>query len=515
MIRAQALPLRSEETASSTLRDSPTEPLQTYLKDASHLSGKAQRVFFPIDEVQVASVLRQANQTRTPVTVSGAGTGLTGARVPPEGTILSVERMNRLLKIQVDPKNREGYAVVEPGVSLKVLEEALETQGFFYPPNPGEKEAFIGGTVATNASGARSFQYGPTRRYVRRLKIVLPNGDLLECTRGNEKASGRSFDVTLSDGRHVQVPIPTYTMPPVKNSAGYYAKEGMDLIDLFIGSEGTLGVFTEIELAVLKKPRFVLGGIVFFECEKSCFQFAMEAREECRQAGQGIKLAPRSLEFFDSQSLHLLTGRHPDIPQGAGAALFFEQEVHEHEEQEAIYQVWMRHEKRLQAFVKGSWFSFEPEKQQAFKAFRYHLPVLVNEKVALNSFRKVGTDMAVPDARAEEMLDLYLAELPKSGVDYVIFGHLGDNHLHVNLLPKTAQEFERSQAVYGLLADKAIALGGTISAEHGIGKLRIPYLEWMVGKEGLKEMARVKKALDPNGILSPGNIFPIELLKGV
>ena len=148
------------------------------------------------------------------------------------------------------------------------------------------------------------------------------------------------------------------------------------------------------------------------------------------------------------------------------------------------------------------------------KELRHDLPVLVNEAVAQNGLRKVGTDFAVPDAQAEAMLDFYLEILGKSGIAYCLFGHVGDNNLHANLLPKNPEEFEQSKEIYSLLAEKAIELGGTVSAEHGIGKVRIPYLERMVGKKGLQEMARVKRTLDPNGILSPGNIIPIELLRG-
>ena len=150
-----------------------------------------------------------------------------------------------------------------------------------------------------------------------------------------------------------------------------------------------------------------------------------------------------------------------------------------------------------------------------FRKYRYDLPVLVNERVAANGFRKLGTDFAVPEESGKTLFDFYLTQLPVSGIQYAIWGHLGDHHLHVNLLPKSAAEFDFARELYGLLARKALELGGTISAEHGIGKLRIPYLEWMVGKKGLLEMARVKKALDPAGILNRGNLFPPELLQEV
>lgn len=278
----------------------------------------------------------------------------------------------------------------------------------------------------------------------------------------------------------------------------------MDLIDLFIGAEGTLGVVTEIELAIYPKPESVLSGVLFFDNEKDCFRFALQARE----------MGPRALEFFDSKSLAILSSKHADIPPRAGAALYFQRECRK-EEQEALLQEWTRAAERAWARSSDCWFSHRPEDHKSFRKFRYDLPVLVNEQVAKNGLRKLGTDFAVPESRAHEMFDYYLQEVPAAKMEYAIWGHVGDHHLHVNFLPKTAEEFERAKAAYAKLARQAVKLKGTVSAEHGIGKARIPYLEMMVGRKGLLEMARVKKALDPQGILNPGNIFPIELLKEI
>ncbi len=472
-----------------------------YLQDASQLTGEAERILFPAGEAEIAQILREANQTRVPVTVSGGGTGLTGARVPHGGTLLCTDKLNKILNISWDSSKEKGFALVQPGVSLKALEEALEPLGFFYPPNPGEKAAFIGGTVATNASGSRSFKYGPTRSHVRRIRVVLPTGDLLECRRGQVKESGGFLEATPAHGKSIRILIPTYSMPRVKNAAGYYAAPGMDLMDLFVGSEGTLGVFSEVELEVLKKPAFLFSGILFFPSEKSCFHFAMEAK----------RLDPRVLEFFDSRSLAFLSSKHLRIPSKAGAGLFFEKEAAAGDAS-GIKQEWLFQAKRFDLLAEDPWVSDNPKDQQAFRDFRYDLPVLVNQQVSANRFHKIGTDMAVPDEGAEPMLDFYLEQLKRSGMDYCLFGHIGNNHLHANLLPKNQEQFDRAKAIYEILARKAIALGGTVAAEHGIGKLRIPYLKLMVGETGLQEMAQVKRALDPSGILNPGTLIPQEML---
>ena len=468
-------------------------PLQGYedhLRDASHFRGTAEAIAFPTSEAEVAQLLRQAARERKPVTVSGAGTGLTGARVPQGGIILCLERMNRILGIQWDEARQAGTVTVQPGVALNELDAALETQGLFYPPDPGEKAAFIGGTLSTNASGARSFKYGATRRHVQRLRLVLATGEVVEVRRGERPKS-------------LSVPLPTYPAPKTtKNAAGYFTGPGAEPLDLFIGAEGTLGVITEAELTILRKPETILSGVLFFDSEPDCFAFSAHARE---------RLAPRALEFFDSHSLRILAGRHEDIPEHAGAALLFEQECRA-AEQESLLKEWTEQAEEMKARSSDCWFSHRPEDHAVFRKYRYDLPVLVNERVGQRGFRKLGTDLAVPEEKAQAMNDLYLTELPRSGIEYAIWGHLGDHHLHVNFLPKNQEELERSQALYAAFAQRAIEWGGTVSAEHGIGKVRIPYLERMVGREGLKQMARVKKALDPEGILNRGNIFPAELL---
>lgn len=479
----------------------PLEPITSFpdhLKDASHFRGEAESIAFPETEEQVACLLRQAYRRRKPVTVSGAGTGLTGARVPQGGIVLCTERMNRILKVN------GRAAVVQPGVTLRALETALQPRGLFYPPDPGEKAATLGGTIATNASGPRSFKYGSTRRWVRRLRIVLPHGELLEIRRGEQRAEGRALTLAAPGSRNIVIPIPTYRMPETKNAAGYFAAPGMDPVDLFIGAEGTLGVVTEIEVEILRKPEAILSGILFFDTEWDCFAFAEEARQ----------MGARSLEFFDSRSLAFLSRKHLDLPPGAGGALYFQREC-KSAEYEPLLEQWTRRAEEMNARPSDCWFGRAEQELQLFTKLRYDLPTGVNEQAARNGFRKVGTDMAVPGPYGKGMLSYYLTDLPKQPVEFLIWGHLGDNHLHVNFLPKTAEEFDSAIETYAQMAAQFVEWGGTVSAEHGIGKARIPYLERMVGREGLKQMARVKKALDPEGLLNRGNIFPAELLNEV
>lgn len=474
------------------------------LRDASHFSGSAEAICFPENEAQIAALLREAQRAGRPVTISGGGTGLTGGRVPRGGLLLCTDRLNRILEVEWDGRSPRGRVRLQPGVTLEALEAALAEKGLFYPPNPGEKAAFLGGTVATNASGSRSHKYGPTRSFVERLRIVLPTGELLEIGRGEHRAQGRRLSLERPDGGRLKLRLPGYRMPETKNAAGYFAQDNMDLLDLFVGSEGTLGVVTEMTLTVLPRPEAVLSGLLFFDSEADGFEFAEKAASE---------FSPRALEFFDARALRMLMTKYPEIPQGAGGGLLFEAECAP-SKAESLAERWLARLRRRGAGHFSPWFSRpeRPETEELFRRLRYEVPVMANKRAERNGFRKVGTDLAVPALHARAMFDFYFRTLAGCGLDYAVWGHLADHHLHVNLFPNSEAAFRKAQALYGSFVDEALRFKGTVSAEHGIGKTRIVYLERMVGRRGLREMAALKKGFDPAGILNPGNLFPAELL---
>src|SRR6266550_2478147 len=254
--------------------------IQSYLSDSSYLQlGHADRVMFPETVEDVAEMLRAATRERTPVTISGAGTGTVGGRVPSSGIVLATDKLNKIKSIA---HNNEGggSAVAEAGVRLADLQRFVDSEQFFYAPDPTERSCFLGGTVATNASGARTFKYGPTRQYVQRLKIALATGDIINLKRGELRA-GQSGQINfpLLSGRTIEAQLPTYQMPNTrKHAAGYYVAPEIDLLDLFIGSEGTLGVVVEIEVALLPKPEALLSGVVFFNTEDDLLAFVSAAR---------------------------------------------------------------------------------------------------------------------------------------------------------------------------------------------------------------------------------------------
>ena len=483
------------------------------LSDASLLSGgHAERVFFPNTTEEVAEFLREASHTNTPVTVSGAGTGLVGGCVPFGGTVLATSKFCCIQEI-VHEKDG-GRARVEAGVMLADFQRAVESEKLFYPPDPTERSCFLGATVATNSSGARTFKYGATREWIRGLKIILPMGDIIELKRGEIKAGeDGTIHIPLSGGREIRAPLPSYRMPQTrKHAAGYFVAPRMDAIDLFIGSEGTLGVVTEIETGLIPSPENILGGIVFFDDENRILDFVREARElsiRHRAGDQRTLMDARALEYFDNESLNLLRAKHSSIPPEARGAIFFEQEITD-DTSDALFDEWMRLLEKHDALSDASWFAIEEKDRARLREFRHDLPVMINEWLTRHNQRKISTDLAVPDAAFPAMMNFYKQTLITTSLRYVIFGHIGDNHVHVNIMPRSEAERETAQAVYKRFTERAIALGGTVSAEHGIGKIKRESLQMLYGEEGVRQMRELKRAFDPNFILGRGNIVAAE-----
>ncbi len=477
-------------------------------------------LYLPETPQEISEILAEANNNKIPVTVSGARTGTVGGAVPFGGIVISMERFN---EIGITSSDQGNTAVAGAGAMLADVQKAADQSGLFYPPDPTEWSCQIGGTVATNASGARSFKYGATRKYVERMEIVLADGDLLSLRRGQIFGENGAVSVKTKSGKIINAKLPTYDPPNVrKNTSGYYSGPGIDAVDLFIGSEGTLGIIYEVELDLLEKAHGFLSGIVFFPTESDLLGLVSEARElsfaarkktknQVRDHQNNFSIDAAGLEYFDKKSLEFIAGKFPDTPSGMAGAIFFEQETSESNEDQLL-EAWNRLLEKHRADLEQSWFAVNEKDLEKMREFRHALPVSVNERIVKYKQRKVGTDMAVPDENFPSFLRFYKEKLSKSGLDYVIFGHIGDNHLHANMIPKNEDEARIASQLYGRFIAQAIMLGGTVSAEHGIGKLKAKYLKVMYGERYLNEMAELKSRFDINGILGQGNMFDSEFL---
>lgn len=480
------------------------DEIQNYLVDASNTKGYCEAVYIPENVAEISAILEEANNKKQPVTVSGNGTGLTGARVPQGGIVISTEKLNKIIEINTV----EVYAVVEPGVLLSELQDTVRSKGLFYPPDPTERNCFIGGTVATNASGARTFKYGSTRNYIEELEIVLAEGDLLKLKRGENFAKNHSLQLNTTSGREINVTLPKYKMPKTKNASGYFCKRNMDAIDLFIGSEGTLGIITKLKLKLLLIPVNELSCVLFFESESNGLNFLSKVRDESyknRESNSKDGLDATALEYFDEKSLKFLKKEFPNIPANSKSAVWFEQQCNGNDDQ--LLEQWINLFLEYKGKEEDAWFAITDKDKAEIVRFRHTISTSVNEYITLTNFRKLGTDVAVPDDKFIEFYYHMKTEVEEAKLDYVIYGHLGNSHFHLNILPKTEEEFLTGQKTYSSICQQAINLGGTFSAEHGVGKNKTDYLVKMYGEDNVNKMRELKKALDPNYILGVGNIF--------
>ncbi len=510
-----------------------TSGLDDYLRDESNLAGGwAQEVALPESPDDVAEYVRHCAKNGIKLTVSGARTGIVGGAVPFGGVVLSTERMNAIKEFAYESASGEWRVKLEPGVLLADLQRCVQMKRapdsrtilglagfqndprrFFFPVDATEDSASVGGMTATNASGARTFGYGPTRTYVRALQVVLADGELVNIRRGEIQAD-QNYNIrfTTESGKKLSVPAPHYQTPQVKHTAGFYSSHGLDLIDLFIGSEGLLGVIIELELAIEVEPERWFGGLAFFPGEVEAVQFVRRVRDLetiaiCR---------PSALEYFDQSALRLFnqSGQRkelqmPEIPGYSRAGIFFEQGCRE-SELEMVYDAWEDVLHDCGSSIDDVWSAMEPKDNQKLKKMRHLVPETVNRIVAENRRRcpaihKVGTDLAVPNPYLDDLIKLYRSRLAEEEIPAVIFGHIGNNNLHVNMLPTDEKSLRKAEMLHLEWAKWAVERGGTVIAEHGIGKIKGELLNILYSETDLAGMRAVKQALDPEDLLGPGH----------
>ncbi len=504
-----------------------------YLRDESRATGMAESISFPRTEEEVVAVLRDMHEKGAPVTVQGARTGLAAAAVPGGGHILNLTRMDKVLALR--EQDGHFYVTAQPGVLLLNLRKMIAARRFdtggwdgrslaaldalqaapeqFFPTDPTETTASIGGMAACNASGARSYLYGPMRRHVTALRAVLADGRTLSLRRGECFADGLRFALPTEDGGCIEGRLPDYRIPACKNASGYFIAPDMDLIDLFIGSDGTLGVLTAVELALSPLPPVIWGATCFFPAEESAAKFVEKARSRLQNVA--------AFEYFDARALGILRDRRaaggvfarlPD-PAGMGSAAVYA-ELHCQSAQEALESLHALGEESAAAggSPDRSWVARTDLDRETLTFFRHAVPESVNmlidgRKQSCPGITKLGSDMAVPDGRLLDIMAFYRRTLAEEGFEYATWGHIGDNHLHVNILPRDMQEHARGKQLFVRWAGHVSHLGGAVSAEHGVGKLKAPFLAVMVGEEVLSQMRQLKQRFDPLCQLGRGNLF--------
>lgn len=438
-----------------------------FAADASGLVLTPESVARPSSIEEIVELMKESSAKKQSVTPAGGQTSTTGASITNTGVLLSTRGMAQVLSVDVHALT----ARVQPGVLLGDLKRLLSSDGLTFAPDPtSEEECTIGGSIACNASGARTFKYGATRKHVRALKVVLASGELIELRRSYLE----------------------------KNTVGYAFAQ--DPIDWFIGSEGTLGVIVEAELALMRKPDNVTGLAIPFESEDAALKFVVTARE-------AKDVAPRCLEFFGELGLEIARGRD-DQPSWARSARAM---VYTEDENPDSLELWFEHAERANALVDDvRVFASDAELRNA-RRIRHSVPAVMNERGSLRRSaggRKVSTDWAVPYRKLGEAVVMANQIAEASGVERaVIYGHAGNGHPHQNFIAADADAVVRIEKVVEETLKNVLRMGGTISAEHGIGKLKRKWLPLQMTEMQIGMMRTVKRELDPNGILAPGNIL--------
>lgn len=505
-----------------------SESFAAYMTDESRLAHTlAKRIYFPTTTEEAAAAVCEAAQHGQKVVVSGGRTGIVGgAVVAGPCALLSLERLKPNPVIRFDSKINQWFVRAGAGMTVAELASALKSNQFdvedrkperelFYPVDPTETSAQLGGTVATNASGARTLFCGPTRKWVEWMRVVLADGRVLDLRRGDVTADGLEFKLEELSGKPRVVVLPDIVMPPTKATVGYMSAPGMDAVDLFVGSEGTLGIITEVELVLIERPPENLYLCQYFDGEGRALDFVHALIED-------KKLSPLAVEYLDGNSLNLLRRKRKDegassgvpaLPAAVRAVVYTEFALDGNGAFERTAERLGKVISQLGASSKNNWAGPYRADLEGMKKFRHALPETVNtiiaqRKAAVPEIHKVGTDMAVPFGNLREMLSVYRSNLDASGLEYVIFGHIGDGHLHVNILPVDAKELAEAKELYMDFAREAVRLGGSVSAEHGIGRIKRDFLSIQYPEQAIEQMKVVKRALDPGGTLNPGVLFP-------
>ncbi len=435
------------------------EDLLCYSYDATGQKMLPDLVAFPESASQISQILKIANTHKVPVVPRGAGSGFVGGTIPVKGGIvLALSRMNKILEIDEDNM----LAVVEPGLVNEKLQQEVEKKGLFYPPDPASmKFSTIGGNIATGAGGPRAFKYGVTKDYVLGLEVVLPTGEIMKMG--------------------------------VRTAKGVV---GYDLARFLVGSEGTLGVVTKINLKLIPKPEMTATLLSSFP--------NMDQAAQCVTSVIKAKIIPATLEYIDRRAIECIKPYLVDaaIPENTGAILLMEVDGPKDTVGKEVRKIESLC--RENGAMETSTAFEKEEREKLWTARRAISPSL--RKI---SPTKINEDITVPRTKIPKTIQMLDRVEKKYSIPIVNFGHAGDGNVHVNLMVDQSDSdiMKRLDPALEEIFEEVLEMGGTISGEHGIGLAKSRYIEKEIGETSLELQKRVKLAFDPNNIMNPGKIF--------
>jgi D-lactate dehydrogenase (cytochrome) len=466
-----------------------------YLRDESRISGKAETISFPENETEIQAIIKSLIEKNTPITIQGSRTGVTGGAVPVLGHIMNLSKMTRIMGLDMD-ENNKFFIRVQPGISLSelglqlytrhfdidgwdknsldVLEIFRKGDRFFWPPDPSERSASIGGIAASNSRGICAHHYGSARNHIKGIRIVDSKGETHSITKGRS-----------------------------------------NLMDLYLGSEGMLGVITELTLELVPLPKELWGIVFFFETQSQALDFIQAVKRNKKKSNIV------AIEFMDQITLEcireykLINSQLKEIPDwdaGLESAVYLEIHGNHTEEVEDL---------ALDLLETAALWGNDPDNTWAFSGetqidrlrfFRHAAPESANfiiDRARQKDPRitKLGTDMALKNIPLSELIEMYQRDLKAHGLKASIFGHAADKHLHVNILPKDYQQFEKAKILLKQWAETIHEKGGSVVTEHGVGKIKKNLFQSIPLPQVQKKLCHVKQQSDPNGLWNPGNML--------
>lgn len=512
-----------------------TDPdlVSRYLEDAAHYpGGRASAVVRPTTVDEVAAAIKVAKR----VLIAGAQSSLTGGATPAGDVVVSTERLQEI-------EIRDSHVKVGAGVTLETLQQQLAQHNLWLPPVPTFLGATAGGAASTNAAGAATFKYGTTRDWVDGVTLVLANGDVLEIARGEVVASHEGvFEIETSNGT-VRVPIPAIQMPKVpKCSAGYYSRPGMDLVDLFVGSEGTLGAIVDVTFRVQARPAGMCWAFVPMADEARGIALVAALRRAAHAAWESrdphaIDVA--AIEHIDVRALAILKEDGVDrrlrvsLPADAALVLLVQIELSQDRSSEDLWNDLAgarsseSGDSALGRFVRllDEFDALDAEvvlpdnvsRREALQQFREAAPASVNRRVALAQaqvdarIHKTAADNVVPFDRFADMMRATRGLFADRDVELAVWGHISDGNVHPNVVPRSYRDIEEGKRILLDLGREVIAMGGSPLAEHGVGRspMKQQLLRMLYGDAGIESMRQVKRSLDPELKLAKGVLFSV------
>ncbi|MBT3175357.1 MAG: FAD-binding oxidoreductase [Desulfobacula sp.] len=506
-----------------------------YLKDESRISGKAETISFPENETQVQDIVKILLKQKTPITVQGSRTGITGGAVPMGGHILNLSKMIKVTGLERDSDGQFSIRV-QPGIclselneqifsgrfngeafdkkKLKALEAFKKADRLFWPPDPSERSASIGGIAANNSRGICSLHYGPARLHIKGMRVVDTRGEIVSISRGQYIFS--QGVCPLPGGRVIKLDPALF----YGQSFDYFT-EPYDLMDLYLGSEGMFGVITQLTLSLLPLPKERWGIVFFFEHQSCALDFILRIKPRQKRQRTGSETDIVAIEFMDHTTLDCIKDykqvntrvkQLPDIDKTLSAAVYVQIHGNGPQSVEALSEMLLETAIQCGGDPDNTWAfcsDIEMERPRIFLHAAAESVFWFIDKARLKDSRIItlGMDMGLENASLSKVLGMYQKDLLIHGLKAAIFGHSACEHLQINILPQNYQEFKKGRALIKEWTKKIDTQKASIVTAHGVGKINKDLFASIPLPNALKWIGSVKHQLDPDGLWNPDNML--------